>query len=69
LPGRLTRGTRGARALTGWCPGGRETVAYVSNFYKYYVAYTLVQGESVERMQARKQFLAQSRGGDARAPK
>jgi membrane-bound lytic murein transglycosylase MltF len=42
---------------------GRETVAYVSNIYKYYVAYTLVQGEHIERMQARKQFLAQSRPG------
>jgi membrane-bound lytic murein transglycosylase MltF len=48
---------------------GRETVAYVSNIYKYYVAYTLVQGEYAERMQARKQFLAQSRDGDARSPK
>ena len=40
---------------------GRETVAYVSNIYKYYVAYTLVEGEYIERMQARKQFLAHSR--------
>jgi hypothetical protein len=27
---------------------GRETVQYVSNIYKYYIAYTLVQ-EDVER--------------------
>jgi hypothetical protein len=37
---------------------GRETVTYVSNIYKYYVAYTLVQGEYLERMEARKQFMA-----------
>jgi membrane-bound lytic murein transglycosylase MltF len=28
---------------------GRETVTYVSNIYKYYVAYLLIQGEYVER--------------------
>jgi membrane-bound lytic murein transglycosylase MltF len=38
---------------------GRETVTYVSNIYKYYVAYTLVQGEYLERMEARKAFLPQ----------
>jgi membrane-bound lytic murein transglycosylase MltF len=38
---------------------GRETVTYVSNIYKYYVAYTLTQGEYLERMEARKQFLPQ----------
>jgi membrane-bound lytic murein transglycosylase MltF len=38
---------------------GRETVTYVSNIYKYYVAYTLVQGEYLERMEARQQFLPQ----------
>jgi len=38
---------------------GRETVTYVSNIYKYYVAYSLVQGEHLERMEARKQFLPQ----------
>jgi membrane-bound lytic murein transglycosylase MltF len=38
---------------------GRETVTYVSNIYKYYVAYTLVQGEYLERMEARKQLLPQ----------
>jgi membrane-bound lytic murein transglycosylase MltF len=36
---------------------GRETVTYVSNIYKYYVAYTLSQGEYLERMEARKQFM------------
>jgi len=38
---------------------GRETVTYVSNIYKYYVAYSLVQGEYLERMEARKQFAPQ----------
>jgi membrane-bound lytic murein transglycosylase MltF len=47
---------------------GRETVTYVSNIYKYYVAYTLVEGEYVERMQARKQFLARSGDADVRSP-
>jgi membrane-bound lytic murein transglycosylase MltF len=28
---------------------GRETVTYVSNIYKYYVAYLLVQGEYLQR--------------------
>jgi hypothetical protein len=36
-------------------------VTYVSNIYKYYVAYTLVQGEYLERMEARKQFLPQAK--------
>ncbi len=40
---------------------GRETVTYVSNIYKYYVAYTLVQGEYLQRMEARKQFLPASK--------
>jgi hypothetical protein len=43
-------------------------VTYVSNIYKYYVAYTLVEGEYVERMQARKQFLARSGDADVRSP-
>jgi membrane-bound lytic murein transglycosylase MltF len=38
---------------------GRETVTYVSNIYKYYVAYTLTQGGYLERMEARKQFMPQ----------
>ena len=33
---------------------GRETVGYVSNIYKYYIAYSLVQGEYQQRMEARK---------------
>jgi membrane-bound lytic murein transglycosylase MltF len=28
---------------------GRETVTYVSNIYKYYVSYLLIQGEYVQR--------------------
>jgi membrane-bound lytic murein transglycosylase MltF len=31
---------------------GRETVTYVSNIYKYYIAYTLVQQEYIERREA-----------------
>ena len=33
---------------------GRETVTYVSNIYKYYVTYLLIQGEYIQRMQLRK---------------
>jgi membrane-bound lytic murein transglycosylase MltF len=33
---------------------GRETVTYVSNIFKYYVAYALVQGEYLERIEAKK---------------
>jgi membrane-bound lytic murein transglycosylase MltF len=33
---------------------GRETVTYVSNIYKYYVAYTLVQGEHLKRLETKK---------------
>jgi len=36
---------------------GRETVTYVSNIYKYYIAYTLVQKEYLERQQARKAVM------------
>ena len=28
---------------------GRETVTYVSNIYKYYVTYLLIQGEYLQR--------------------
>ena len=35
---------------------GRETVTYVANIYKYYVAYTLVQGEYIERRELRKKL-------------
>jgi len=33
---------------------GRETVTYVSNIYKYYVSYLLVQGEYINRRNAKK---------------
>ena len=33
---------------------GRETVTYVSNIYKYYVSYLLVQGEYLQRRELRK---------------
>ncbi len=33
---------------------GRETVTYVSNIYKYYVSYLLVQGEYINRRSAKK---------------
>jgi hypothetical protein len=33
---------------------GRETVTYVSNIYKYYIAYTLVQGEYMKRLETKK---------------
>jgi hypothetical protein len=33
---------------------GRETVTYVSNIYKYYIAYTLVQGEYLKRLDTKK---------------
>jgi membrane-bound lytic murein transglycosylase MltF len=33
---------------------GRETVQYVSNIYKYYVAYTLAMEEAAERQKAKK---------------
>jgi membrane-bound lytic murein transglycosylase MltF len=39
---------------------GRETVTYVSNIYKYYIAYRLVQGEYLDRESAKKQFQAPS---------
>lgn len=38
---------------------GRETVTYVSNIYKYYIAYTLVQKEYIERREIRKKLLPQ----------
>jgi hypothetical protein len=37
----------------------RIDYTYVSNIYKYYVAYALVQGEYLERMEARQQFMSQ----------
>jgi membrane-bound lytic murein transglycosylase MltF len=33
---------------------GRETVTYVSNIYKYYVTYLLIQGEYIQRRELRK---------------
>ena len=33
---------------------GRETVNYVSNIYKYYVTYLLIQGEYIQRREIRK---------------
>ena len=42
---------------------GRETVAYVSNIYKYYSACTLTQKEYIERRQA-KERLQQGQKSD-----
>jgi membrane-bound lytic murein transglycosylase MltF len=33
---------------------GRETVTYVSNIYKYYVTYLLIQGEYIQRQTLKK---------------
>ena len=35
---------------------GRETVTYVSNIYKYYVSYLLVQGEYLQRRELKKTY-------------
>ena len=35
---------------------GEETVTYVSNIFKYYVAYQLVAQQEVERESARRQM-------------
>jgi len=37
---------------------GRETVTYVSNIYKYYVTYLLIQGEYLQRQQLKKKSAA-----------
>jgi hypothetical protein len=37
---------------------GRETVTYVSNIYKYYVAYLLVQGEYIQRRELKQKAPA-----------
>ena len=37
---------------------GRETVTYVSNIYKYYVSYLLVQGEYIQRRELKKKPAA-----------
>ena len=34
---------------------GRETVTYVSNIYRYYVTYLLIQGEYLERRELREE--------------
>ena len=39
---------------------GRETVQYVSNIYKYYIAYRLV----VDQMQKKQQLLEGTQGDD-----
>jgi len=36
---------------------GRETVTYVSNIYKYYVAYLLSQGEYLQRRELKQKAL------------
>jgi membrane-bound lytic murein transglycosylase MltF len=33
---------------------GRETVTYVSNIYKYYVTYLLIQGEYIQRRELKR---------------
>ena len=33
---------------------GQETVTYVSNIYKYYVTYLLIQGEYIQRRNLKK---------------
>ena len=40
---------------------GRETVTYVSNIYKYYVTYLLIQGEYIERRDLKKTAVTSSR--------
>ncbi len=45
---------------------GRETVTYVSNIYKYYIAYRLLQGEHLEREAAKKQMRATTPAAPAR---
>ena len=37
---------------------GRETVTYVSNIYKYYVTYLLIQGQYIERRDLKKSAVA-----------
>jgi membrane-bound lytic murein transglycosylase MltF len=37
---------------------GRETVTYVSNIYKYYVTYLLIQGEYIQRREVRKKAVS-----------
>ena len=42
---------------------GRETVTYVSNIYKYYVSYLLVQGEYIQRRDLKKKSPPRSSEG------
>jgi membrane-bound lytic murein transglycosylase MltF len=44
---------------------GRETVTYVSNIYKYYLAYQMIEDERVEREQA-KEAIKEGTGGKSR---
>jgi membrane-bound lytic murein transglycosylase MltF len=37
---------------------GRETVTYVSNIYKYYVTYLLIQGEYIQRRELKRKDAA-----------
>ena len=37
---------------------GRETVTYVSNIYKYYVTYLLIQGEYIQRRDLKRKSVA-----------
>ena len=40
---------------------GRETVTYVSNIYKYYVTYLLIQGEYIERRNLKQTSVTSAR--------
>jgi hypothetical protein len=40
---------------------GRETVTYVSNIYKYYIAYRLVAEERARRAEAKKAIRADAK--------
>jgi membrane-bound lytic murein transglycosylase MltF len=40
---------------------GSETVTYVSNIYKYYIAYTLVAENEAERTRSREELMKKSR--------
>jgi membrane-bound lytic murein transglycosylase MltF len=40
---------------------GRETVTYVSNIYKYYIAYKLVAEDRARRAEAKKAFTPNAR--------
>jgi membrane-bound lytic murein transglycosylase MltF len=46
---------------------GRETVSYVSNIYKYYLAYRLITQQMQARQKAKAAFRTQTRLGDAGA--